>query len=174
MYFYIIFIFFNSAEAANLIETGVATGINNTLQQKATLQPKEFLNKAQNAVNKYEEDQQRRLELEGNPIKDPSNEEDQQRYLEEDQQRHLELEADPIKDPSNEEEKKNQDENSNLVIQNTKPVDYESSIQVFYKKDCSNLPNNCQRGAVLTNIKSVIFDYAHARGSFAKPSKESE
>ena len=47
-------------------------------------------------------------------------------------------------------------------------VNYKKSVQVFYKKKCQPSQKNCNRGPVLTNIKSVIFDYAHSRGSFAQ------
>ena len=50
----------------------------------------------------------------------------------------------------------------------TNPVDYKSGMQVFYKNTCTASQKNCRRGAVLTNIKSVIFNYAHSRGIFAK------
>lgn len=60
------------------------------------------------------------------------------------------------------------------IYQEVEPVDYKSSIQVFYKNRCpASSSKNCQRGAVLTNIKSVIFDYAHSRGNFA-PKEKSE
>lgn len=54
----------------------------------------------------------------------------------------------------------------------TNPVDYKAGIQVFYKRTCPAPQENCNRGAVLTNIKSVIFDYSHSRGSFAKPQEK--
>ena len=54
----------------------------------------------------------------------------------------------------------------------TKPVNYKAGIQIFYKKNCAPSQKNCSKGAVLTNIKSVIFDYAHSRGSFAELKKK--
>ena len=55
-----------------------------------------------------------------------------------------------------------------------KPIDYKAGTQIFYKKDCLPAKNDCKRsGAVFTNIKSVIFNYAHSRGSFSK-NKESK
>ena len=45
-------------------------------------------------------------------------------------------------------------------------VDYTSPTQVFYKRECPPEEKDCVRGAVLTNIKSVIFDYSKTRGSF--------
>ena len=47
-------------------------------------------------------------------------------------------------------------------------VDYKRSVQVFYKNKCPRRAKNCVRGAVFTNIKSVIFDYARSRAGFAK------
>ena len=56
-----------------------------------------------------------------------------------------------------------------VSIEDDKPVDYKSATQIFYKQDCLPSESNCNRsGAVLTNIKSVIFNYAHSRGSFAE------
>ena len=62
-------------------------------------------------------------------------------------------------------DKRFQDED---IYQDVKPVDYRSSIQIFYKRKCNSVEKRCDRGPVLTNIKSVIFDYAHTRGSFSK------
>ena len=54
-----------------------------------------------------------------------------------------------------------------------KPIDYKAKTQIFYKKDCLPSQSNCQRrGAVFTNIRSVIFDYAHSRGSFSEDEKD--
>ena len=56
-----------------------------------------------------------------------------------------------------------------VSIEDDRPVDYKSSTQIFYKQDCLPSQSSCKRkGAVLTNIKSVIFNYAHSRGSFAE------
>ena len=56
-----------------------------------------------------------------------------------------------------------------VSIQDERPIDYKSSTQIFYKQDCLPSQSKCERnGAVLTNIKSVIFNYAHSRGSFAE------
>ena len=50
-----------------------------------------------------------------------------------------------------------------------KPINYKTTTQIFYKKDCQPSQSNCKRsGAVFTNIKSVIFNYAHSRGSFSE------
>ena len=55
------------------------------------------------------------------------------------------------------------------IIEIEKPIDYKLGTQIFYKKDCLPSEKNCKRsGPVFTNIKSVIFDYAHSRGSFSK------
>ena len=48
-------------------------------------------------------------------------------------------------------------------------VDYTSPTQIFYKRECPPDKKDCVRGAVLTNIKSVIFDYSKTRGSFMNP-----
>ncbi|MCZ0932644.1 MAG: hypothetical protein OXJ52_05785 [Oligoflexia bacterium] len=56
-----------------------------------------------------------------------------------------------------------------IVEMEDKPIDYKTATQIFYKKDCQPSQSNCKRsGAVLTNIKSVIFNYAHSRGSFSE------
>lgn len=55
------------------------------------------------------------------------------------------------------------------IIEIEKPIDYKTGTQIFYKKDCLPSQSNCKRsGAVFTNIKSVIFNYAHSRGSFSE------
>ena len=56
-----------------------------------------------------------------------------------------------------------------IVEMEERPIDYKTSTQVFYKNDCLSSQSNCKRsGAVFTNIKSVIFNYAHSRGSFSE------
>ena len=56
-----------------------------------------------------------------------------------------------------------------VEIETSTPVNYKSNIQIFYKENCLSSQANCRRShPVLTNIKSVIFDFAHARGSFSK------
>ena len=60
-----------------------------------------------------------------------------------------------------------------LMEMEEKPIDYKAKTQIFYKKDCLPSQSNCQRkGAVFTNIRSVIFDYAHSRGSFSEDEKD--
>ena len=49
------------------------------------------------------------------------------------------------------------------------PMDYKAKTQIFYKKNCLPSQSDCKRsGAVFTNIQSVIFNYAHSRGSFSE------
>ena len=46
-------------------------------------------------------------------------------------------------------------------------VDYTKGTVIFYKNNCKHTTHqNCTAVPVLTNIKSVIFDYAHNRGEF--------
>lgn len=56
-----------------------------------------------------------------------------------------------------------------IVEMEDKPVDYTTATQIFYKKDCQPSQSNCKRsGALFTNIKSVILNYARSRGSFSE------
>ena len=71
------------------------------------------------------------------------------------------------KDPS-EESMKEYFKPERVVELEERPIDYKASTQIFYKNDCLPSQKNCKRdGAVFTNIKSIIFDYAHSRGSFS-------
>lgn len=53
-------------------------------------------------------------------------------------------------------------------------VDYTKKTMVFYKNKCEDGQSYCYKNPVLTNIKSVIFDYAHQRGIFAKTEKSQQ
>ena len=45
---------------------------------------------------------------------------------------------------------------------------YKSKSVILYKNDCSLKDKNCKRGAMLVNIKSVMFDYEQGRMKFNK------
>ena len=71
-------------------------------------------------------------------------------------------------------ENKEEQIKNELLKMGEKPIDYKLGTHVFYKKICKIGEENCKRsGAILTNIKSVIFDYAHSRGSFSENSDKS-
>ena len=53
-------------------------------------------------------------------------------------------------------------------------VDYKTGSTVLYTKKCDPKSQNCNRGAVFTNVKSVIFDYNNRRGRFANVPKSKQ
>ncbi|MGI9549474.1 MAG: hypothetical protein ACR2M7_05850, partial [Bdellovibrionales bacterium] len=69
-------------------------------------------------------------------------------------------------DPLSSENLEQQLNDGGIAIQADR-VDYTKSTVIFYKNNCNHMAHqNCTAVPVLTNIKSVIFDYAHNRGEF--------
>ena len=161
---YFVLIFPCGALATTLLETGAAVGIANTLQGTVQTQPQKILDKTRKTVKKYEKAQQVALEGVSKTVppigqnKAPAPNRSTDISINSSSERLRNLTKDEL-------DKRFQDEG---IYQETKPVDYKRSVQVFYKRECPPSQKNCDRGAVLTNIKSVIFDYAHTRGSFAE------
>ena len=159
-FFILSFIFSNSVLVAALGEVGAAAGIASTPQGTAQTQPQNTLDQVKQTVQKYEQIQQQMKEAQDihtqtassvNHSADSSS---------------VSSGSPGLKLLTKEDvEKRLKDEG---VRQKTNPVDYKTQVQVFYKNKCLPSQKDCDRGAVLTNIKSVIFDYAHTRGSFAQ------
>ena len=176
-------------------EVSTAAGMEGTLQGTVQSQPKEALNKVKQIVQEHEQVQQEKDLANAQAIEETQQKAQehapgrQERAIsnnqappvaapdaeaispppEEENPAHPLFEEDSllkdIRDLTKEEfEERLQDD----INQDTKPVDYTSPIQIFYKRKCASNQANCNRGAVLTNIRSVIFDYAHTRGSFAE------
>ena len=164
MFVILSFFFFNFVVASTLIETETALGIQKKLQETASpAQKKEMLNQVKQKIEAYEKAQQNQdlQALDSQPpdlfkkpkISDTSDETDSSEKLS----------AEDL-----EQESKNKE---TIQQKKSKSVNYTKSAQVFYKKKCLPSRSDCNRGAVLTNIPSVIFDYAVSRGIFEeKPS----
>ena len=194
---FLVISFPSSVFANTLGEVGAAAGIANTLQGTAQIQSKGILDKAKQTVQNYEEAQNNKLTninaINSEPvplatqqnIMDPSLVNPTSHPVTQDTSLINPADHSVIQDPSlqssdnssvvsnpyskEELDKKLQDEE---IRQETQAVDYKRKFQVFYKRDCQASQKNCHRGAVLTNIKSLIFDYAHKRGSFSEIKKE--
>ncbi len=173
-----------SAGAVTLGEVGAAAGIAGALQGTAQTQPQKNLDKAKQAIQNYEQVQNQKIKEAENirsPDSAPANHLDgpAENLAEPAPANHLEGHAENLSEPSLPPEDKSQhsakeelDEDEDLrdkeEYQDANPVDYKARMLVFYKRKCPPSQKRCNRGAVLTNIKSVIFNYAHTRGSFAQ------
>ena len=160
-FFILSFVFSHHTLAMTLGEVGAAAGIASTLQGTAQTQPKDTLDKVKQTVQNYEQIQQQQMEEAQNisaqtvsSVNHPT------------EPQSVSSDFHNVKHLTKEELDKRFDDEG--VHQKTNPVDYKAQIQIFYKKKCLPSQKDCNRGAVLTNIKSVIFNYAHTRGSFAK------
>ena len=146
-------VFSQSVSAVTLGEVGAAAGVASTLQGTAQTQQKGTLDKVKQTVQHYEQNQEQKIkEAQGiysATVPSSNNREssssDLPRIPQMDSMKHLTKE---------ELEERFQDEG---VKQKTNPVDYKAKVQIFYKRKCAPSQKNCNRGAVLTNIKSVIF-----------------
>ena len=149
--------------ATTLGEIGAAAAIANKLQETGQADSASLIKQAKEKLEQYNEAEKRKLAsiVSGNvtpPASDPVEGSQPQQNLTggtEDLKHLTEREI----------EERFQDQG---IEPETEPVDYKAGIQVFYKNKCSASQKDCSKGAVLTNIKSVIFDYAQSRGSFAK------
>ena len=157
-YFVLSFFFSSNVFAMTLGEVGTAASIANTLQGTAQIQPKNTLNKVKNKVQRYEQAQQKRLPKLPSTSNKPRPSKPDVHVVREERERERTIKEQYLEERFKQEK----------IQQETNPVDYKAGIQIFYKRDCSASQKNCNKGAVLTNIKSVIFDYAHTRGSFAE------
>lgn len=172
------FAFPYSVLAMTLGEIGAATGIANTLQGTATIQPKKILDKTKEAVKEYEDVQKNQLKSMSDPRSSGVVQKNNSGAVSSSQtgnnfvRKKSNLSSQNISPETLKQMTESDLEETfrdEAIYQDVKSVDYKSDIQVFYKNSsCSVGQKNCHRGAVLTNIKSVIFDYAHTRGSFSQ------
>ncbi|MBC6414897.1 MAG: hypothetical protein GDA46_00675 [Bdellovibrionales bacterium] len=75
----------------------------------------------------------------------------------------------PVEDNSFQEYNSSKEENPSDEDQSSNNVSsrYNSKTVIFYKKDCEVTDQNCvKKGAMLVNVKSVIFNYYHNRMKF--------
>lgn len=144
--------------ATTLGEIGAAGAIAGKLNEIAQPKATHLLDKVKQQVQKYEEVEQKKIagiKNSSTPVQSAIQHLTQHSHTQKDIRNLSANElADRLQDSDIESE--------------ASPVDYKASMQIFYKRSCSPSEVNCNKGAVLTNIKSVIFDYAHSRGSFAK------
>jgi len=163
MFFFFIlsFAFSNNVSAVTLGEVEAAAGIASTLQGTAQTQPQNTLNKVKQTVQNYEQIQQQQM-------KEAQDIGSQSAYSASHSTNSpsVSLDSHNIKHLTKEDVgRRLKDEG---VHQKTNSVDYKAQVQVFYKRKCLSSQKDCNRGAVLTNITSVIFNYAHTRGSFSE------
>ena len=156
--------------ASTIIEMEAAGGIASTLQETVQSQPANLIQGARETVQKHEETQNRRLaniEAVNLGLEAPSPSQTEQKSPP--------FSSSPSVDRSGKAAPFSTEGTSpaqdKKIHQKVESVDYNRNIQVFYKRGCEPSQKNCHRGAVLTNIKSLIFDYAHRRGSFSKIEK---
>ena len=186
---YCIFVFSIPVSAVTMGEVGMAAGVADTDQGTTQISPKGALDTVKQTVQEYEEVQQKQIadaQTMLSPM-DASAESDSKSAPSLDgQETHLmdrsekaakdsnpvfteSFEADNLRNLGRKSLKERLRDKG--IYQDIKPVDYKTSTQVFYKRKCPSAQKNCDKGPLLTNIKSVIFDYAHTRGSFAQSQK---
>ena len=180
------------AFAVTLGETATAAAIAGTLQGTASSQPQKAIQKAKQAVQQYEVAQQKQLDglqpavadtvsspsidsTNASPLEDPASPPDrapafQGAWFSQNggnvSEASLPHDGSHLRNMTREEL---EDELGDQSIQDEiEPVDYGRSVQIFYKNKCPRSAGNCDRGAVFTNIKSVIFDYARARAGLPR------
>lgn len=139
------------AQATTLSELGAVTAISNQLQGHASTKLAPIVNQVQQQVANYKQINQNKF----SENSDYNNYENSDNY----KKSTSSYEGSPESSRDTYQEKQAQS--------NIKNIDYNKGLQVFYKKSCKAGEKKCHRGAVLTNINSVIFDYAKARGRFA-------
>ena len=196
------FIFSQGLWANTLLETNTAVGIANTLQGATQGNPQKVLSQVKDTVHNYEQAQQMDMSASidkpissspsiDNPPQDslsaPNNEVLEQSHTQtlnysppvDPMENRVEAEFDYSSDPMNNQNPRAPVQESYFKTEKIsnktgedRLIDYKSSTQVFYKKDCLPSQSDCKRsGAVFTNIKSVIFNFAHSRGSFSENKK---
>ena len=181
--------FFSSVLAATMDERGKDVGLGDVTQKINPIPSKTNLDRVKQTVQEYEEAQQKRMataQTMDSPINASENFDSMSSPPLDGPRNHFNAHSEQAVEDSNLEftESAETDELRSLgekslrerlrdegIYQDIKPVDYKTSTQVFYKRKCSSVQKNCDRGPLLTNIKSVIFDYAHTRGSFAQSQK---
>ena len=129
--------------AEGLAGTSAAIGIANTLQNKAQVNPQKAIDASKQAVKQY----QNKLNSQAQPPLPQNIQANQD----------TELILKPKKGAA-----------QNTSITSSLPKSYKSQSVVFYKNDCNLKDKNCKRGAMLVNIKSVMFDYEQGRMKFKK------
>ena len=189
-YFILSLSFFSPVLAATMDEKGKDIGHGDVTQKINPIPSKTDLDRVKQTVQEYEEAQQKRMataaQTMDSPINDSENFDSMSAIPLDGPRNHFKAHSEQAVEDSNLEftESAETDELRSLgekslrerlrdegIYQDIKPVDYKTSTQVFYKKKCSSVQKNCDRGPLLTNIKSVIFDYAHNRGSFSQSQK---
>ena len=155
----------NFAFATSLVETGAATGIANTLQGIAQPNPVKHIDQAKKQVEKHDRSKQQKVNnIDSIYPSSMPNVPNQDTYDDFSQETDY-----PDRTPDSVENYSEKEFNSgNGYREIIKSVDFKEGMQVFYKEECNGADENCQRHPVLTNIKSVIFDYAYSRGNFEK------
>ncbi|MCY4321702.1 MAG: hypothetical protein OXC37_04805 [Bdellovibrionaceae bacterium] len=176
---------------STLLETQTAVGISNTLQGTAQVNSQELINQAKGAVENYKPDQSPVIQNPSSePQSIPNNEIFEQADLSNKEQTQIEGIGSPspnfvdnnFSPPPNDDIIVVSDNEQNLNSENSEnqdefldneedSINYKQLTHIFYKNPCKADQANCVRsGAVLTNIKSVIFDYDHNRGKFSESS----
>ena len=154
--------------ASTLGEIEAGAAIANTLQGTAQMQSQKALDQAKQVVKKYEEAQNRELasikDIETGSVSGINSSPEKSPHP-----LNSPLPNSADSSPSLSKRTPDRQLGNEKMRQAVKPVDYNRKIQVFYKKECDETSQrSCHRGAVLTNIKSLAFDYAHNRGGFSK------
>ena len=143
-------------------EVGAAASIQNTLNGAATSSSRDSIKKIIKQVEGQEQREKRRVES----LKERT-ENLEERPNDSDYTSTIQLEnlnRDQLDDRFNDD---------GIEIDAGK-VNYTKGTAIFYKNNCHNAEGNrtpsstCRPIPVLTNIKSVIFNYAHSRGEFKK------
>ena len=168
----IFFIFSQAVWANTLLETETAMGIANTLQGANQVNPQQVVNQATETINNHESVHQQQMNSIDSPPPPAVNnpiEYHQPVSKNVDTLDPQDLEEPDRRDMLEATEEYFKTEKFIQQPEDDKRTDYKASTQIFYKKDCLPSQKDCKRnGAVLTNIKSVIFNYAHSRGSFSE------
>lgn len=169
----------SQATAVTVIEQGVAASIQNTLSATA-VSPSYDTEASEKAVEDYN---RRQNERENDPNFNNRAPDDFNNSYNADNNSYnpdnnLDNYSENIQIPKGGSDSANVDANKRLLENNNNSSNKASydkkGLQILYTKKCTSKDKTCNRGAVLTNIKSIVFDYNNRRGLYAKVPKNKE